>query len=470
VVFSSLVFLFVFLPFFLLGYHLISDRYKNGFALLASLLFYFWGAPDFILIAIASIIVDYYLVYLIALSSSTKRLVLLWVSILFNLSFLLYYKYFNFFVDNLNELLGEGNTYEIATIILPIGISFFTFQKISYSIDIYRKTAPPLKSLRDYALYIMLFPQLIAGPIVRYNEIADQLHHRKFSDYNDRIYGIYRFAIGLAKKVIIANVLGEKADLIFNLEAVDLNASIAWLGIVCYTFQIYFDFSGYSDMAIGLGRLMGFKFPENFNSPYVAQSITEFWKRWHITLGSWMRDYLYIPLGGNRVGSTGRLYLNLWVVFIISGFWHGASWNFVLWGAYHGVFLIFDRLFLNRFTKPIGKLGRVVLTFFLVMLGWVLFRSENFAEAMTYYTALFSFDFSSVHLFVSAKFYRVLAIAILLSFLFLFNRIAGGYQRFVDSVSISSQLSKTIVGVFLISVSVANLAGSGFNPFIYFRF
>ncbi|MDB4061335.1 hypothetical protein N9515_05255 [Vicingaceae bacterium] len=209
-VFSSLVFLFIFLPFFLLGYHLVGDRYKNGFALLSSLLFYYWGAPDFIAIAIGSIIIDYYLVYLIVLSSSTKRLVLLWISILFNLYFLMYYKYFNFFIDNLNEVLGEGNTYEIATIILPIGISFFTFQKISYSVDIYRKTAPPLKSLRDYALYIMLFPQLIAGPIVRYNEIADQLNNRKFSDYNDRIYGIYRFAIGLAKKVIIANVLGER--------------------------------------------------------------------------------------------------------------------------------------------------------------------------------------------------------------------------------------------------------------------
>ena len=362
-VFSSLVFLSIFLPFFLLGYHLIGSRYKNGFALLSSLLFYFWGALNFILIAIGSIVVDYYLVYLIAFSTSTKRLVLLWVSILFNLSFLLYYKYFNFFIENLNELLGEGNTYEIAAIALLIGISFFTFQKISYSIDIYRKTAPPLKNLRDYALYIMLFPQLIAGPIVRYNEIADQLNNRKFRDYNDRVYGIYRFAIGLAKKVIIVNVLGEKADLIFGLEATDLNASIAWLGIVCYTFQIYFDFSGYSDMAIGLGRLMGFKFPENFNSPYISQSITEFWQRWHITLGRWMRDYLYSPLGGNRVGSIGRLYFNLWVVFIISGFWHGASWNFFLWGAYHGLFLIFDRLFLNRLTKSIGKWGRVFLTF-----------------------------------------------------------------------------------------------------------
>ena len=257
----------------------------------------------------------------------------------------MYYKYFNFFIDNLNDVLGEGNTYEVATIILPIGISFFTFQKISYSVDIYRKTAPPLKSLRDYALYIMLFPQLIAGPIVRYNEIADQLNNRKFRDYNDRIYGIYRFAIALAKKVIIANVLGEKADLIFSSEASDLNASIAWLGIICYTFQIYFDFSGYSDMVIGLGRLMGFKFPENFNSPYIAQSISEFWKRWHMTLSNWMRDYLYIPLGGNRVNSKSRLYINLWVVFLISGFWHGASWNFIVLGAYHGLFLIFDRLF-----------------------------------------------------------------------------------------------------------------------------
>jgi alginate O-acetyltransferase complex protein AlgI len=382
----------------------------------------------------------------------------------------MYYKDFNFFIDNLNDVLGEGNTYEVATIILPIGISFFTFQKISYSVDIYRKTAPPLKSLRDYALYIMLFPQLIAGPIVRYNEIADQLNNRKFRDYNDRIYGIYRFAIGLAKKVIIANVLGEKADLIFSLEASDLNASIAWLGIICYTFQIYFDFSGYSDMVIGLGRLMGFKFPENFNSPYIAQSISEFWKRWHMTLSNWMRDYLYIPLGGNRVNSKSRLYINLWVVFLISGFWHGASWNFIVLGAYHGLFLIFDRLFLNRLTKQIGKLGRVTLTFFVVMLGWVLFRAEDFAQASNYYSALFSFEFSNVYLFVSAKFYRVLAIAVALSFLLYFNRVKLAYQHFVDSNGFSNQLSKAFIGIFLIVVSVANLAGSGFNPFIYFRF
>ncbi|MFT4755624.1 MAG: alginate O-acetyltransferase complex protein AlgI [Vicingaceae bacterium] len=395
---------------------------------------------------------------------------MLWVSIVFNLSFLLYYKYFNFFIENLNIVLEGGHTYDIAAIILPIGISFFTFQKISYSVDIYRKTAPPLKSLLDYSLYIMLFPQLIAGPIVRYNEIADQLNNREFRNYNDRIYGLYRFAIGLAKKVIIANVLGEKADLIFGLESVDLNSSVAWLGIICYTFQIYFDFSGYSDMAIGLGRMMGFKFPENFNSPYISQSITEFWKRWHITLGSWMRDYLYIPLGGNRVSSKVRLYSNLWLVFLISGLWHGASWNFVLWGAYHGLFLIFDRLFLNTLTKGIGKLGRVMITFLVVLFGWVLFRTENLTAAVDYYSALLSFDFQDIYLFVSAKFYRVLSVALIMSFLLFSDRIKNMYSRFVDSGAFQNQILKSVFALFLITICVANLAGSGFNPFIYFRF
>tara|TARA_B110001469_G_C9564335_1_gene279905 strand:- start:24 stop:974 length:951 start_codon:yes stop_codon:yes gene_type:complete len=316
----------------------------------------------------------------------------------------------------------------------------------------------------------MLFPQLIAGPIVRYNEIADQLNNREFRNYNDRIYGLYRFAIGLAKKAIIANVLGEKADLIFGLESVDLNSSVAWLGIICYTFQIYFDFSGYSDMAIGLGRMMGFKFPENFNSPYISQSITEFWKRWHITLGSWMRDYLYIPLGGNRVSSKVRLYSNLWLVFLISGLWHGASWNFVLWGAYHGLFLIFDRLFLNTLTKGIGKLGRVMITFLVVLFGWVLFRTENLTAAVDYYSALLSFDFQNIYLFVSAKFYRVLSVALIMSFLLFSDRIKNMYSRFVDSGAFQNQIIKSVFALFLITICVANLAGSGFNPFIYFRF
>jgi alginate O-acetyltransferase complex protein AlgI len=469
-VFSSLIFLLLFLPIFLIGYHLVEKRYKNSFALLFSLLFYFWGAPNFILIAIGSIIVDYYLVASISRFKARNRLAMLWVSIVFNLSFLLYYKYFNFFIENLNLVFEDGHTYDIAAIVLPIGISFFTFQKISYSVDIYRKTAPPLKSLLDYSLYIMLFPQLIAGPIVRYNEIANQLNNREFSNYNDRIYGMYRFAIGLAKKVIIANVLGEKADLIFGLESADLNSSVAWLGIVCYTFQIYFDFSGYSDMAIGLGRMMGFRFPENFNSPYISQSITEFWKRWHITLGSWMRDYLYIPLGGNRVGSKVRLYSNLWLVFLISGLWHGASWNFVLWGAYHGLFLIFDRLFLNTLTKGIGKFGRVMITFLVVLFGWVLFRTENLIEAVDYYSALLSFDFQNINLFVSAKFYRVLSVALIMSFLLFSDRIKNMYSRFIDSDTFQNQILKAVFALFLITICVANLAGSGFNPFIYFRF
>ena len=469
-VFSGLLFLLLFLPFFLIGYQLIASKYKNSFALLASLLFYGWGAPDFIVIAIGSIVIDFYLVKYTDSQKGKKRFIALWVSILFNLSFLLYYKYYNFFLENVNSFLTDEGKFQIASILLPIGISFFTFQKISYTVDVYRKTAKPLEKLFDYGLYIMLFPQLIAGPIVRFNEIAEQLKSRDLYNINDKLIGFFRFSIGLAKKVLIANVLGEKADLIFGLETVDIDSSIAWFGIVCYTFQIYFDFSGYSDMAIGLGRMMGFKFPENFNSPYIAQSITEFWKRWHITLGSWMRDYLYIPLGGNRVKSKGRLYLNLWVVFLISGLWHGASWNFLLWGGFHGIFLIFDRLFLNRITSFIGTFGRIILTFFIVMMGWVLFRTETLTSALDYYNVLFVFDFGSLHLFTSTKVLYILVIAATLSSLLVYKNLEKRYLKFAESEKFKLVITKTFIGLLLLVISIASLTSSGFNPFIYFRF
>ncbi|MCD4735918.1 MAG: MBOAT family protein, partial [Bacteroidales bacterium] len=336
---------------------MIGKSLKNYFVLAASLIFYAWGAPGFIYIVLASIVIDFYVVAYMAKSEGRKKNLLLTLSVLINGGLLLYFKYANFFIDNINAVVSGLGYNEIVwiKIALPIGISFFTFQKLTYTVDVYRKVYHPLKKVTDYALYILMFPQLIAGPIVRFNEIAGQIEDRSRNEnLNNRITGFFRFTIGLAKKVLIANVMGEHVDAVFELSPEQLTTLTTWIGILAYAFQIYFDFSGYSDMAIGLGRMMGFDFPENFRNPYISQSITEFWRRWHITLGKWMRDYLYIPLGGNR-GSGMRTYFNLWVVFLISGLWHGAAWNFVLWGVFHGFFLVMERLFLLKFYVRAGK-------------------------------------------------------------------------------------------------------------------
>ncbi|HNZ43107.1 MAG TPA: MBOAT family O-acyltransferase, partial [Bacteroidales bacterium] len=349
-VFSSVLFLFFFLPITLLLYYITRKRYKNLVALLASVVFYAWGAPLFVFVIFGSIICDFLFAKYIHKSEGLKKKLLLTAAISLNVGILIYFKYANFFVENLNTLLYSFGFTEIqwVKIALPIGISFFTFHEMSYVIDVYRGVKPPMKNILNYALYILFFPQLIAGPIIRFNEISDQIEDRRYQfTVDNHLLGFFRFVIGLAKKVLIANVLGEEADRIFALGFYDLTTPLAWLGVLAYAFQIYFDFSGYSDMAIGLARMMGFIFPENFNNPYISQSITEFWRRWHMSLSRWMRDYLYISLGGNRV-SVPRMYFNLAFVFLISGFWHGAEWNFIFWGAFHGLFLILDRLFLLK--------------------------------------------------------------------------------------------------------------------------
>lgn len=287
---------------------------------------------------------------------------------------------------------------------------------------------------------------------------------------DNRLTGFFRFVIGLSKKVLIANVLGEQADLIFGLSQFDLTTPLAWIGVTAYAFQIYFDFSGYSDMAIGIGRMIGFKFPENFNNPYISQSITEFWRRWHMTLGRFMKDYLYIPLGGNKV-STARLYFNLWVVFALSGLWHGAAWTFVVWGVFHGLFLILDRLFLLRFYKLIGKIPAVFITFIITLVGWVFFRSETLTDAFFYIGKMFSFDFRETHIFLDRQFYSIL----LLAFVFSFFGIIKSIENWQGQVLAIKQKNSTILLMVIFSVvffviSLASITSSGFNPFIYFRF
>ncbi len=473
-VFSSILFLLYFLPIFLILYQLTGKNYKNYFILFASVLFYAWGAPKFVFLLLISTIIDFYLVNAMHRTrEAIQKKILLGLSIGLNVGLLLYFKYANFFIDNVNTILANSgiNTISWTKIVLPIGISFYTFQTLTYSIDVYRKAHVPLKKLTNYLLYIMSFPQMIAGPIVRFKEIADQIEERKETT-DDKLQGIIRFSIGLAKKVLIANVMGEQADIILSQNPESISSSYLWLGMIAYTFQIYFDFSGYSDMAIGLGRIMGFSFPENFNHPYTSKSISEFWRRWHITLGVWMRDYLYIPLGGNRVSTKFRLYSNLWFVFLISGFWHGASWNFLIWGAYHGVFLILDRLFLDKLLTKVPSLFRVLFTFGLVVIGWVFFRLENFDQAILVIHQMFNFSNFTSDFNMIPTFNIVFISAILFSFIHLskFGKEACDWVFFYKTSKMKWYLIMLPIAFTLFGLSLARISAQGFNPFIYFRF
>jgi alginate O-acetyltransferase complex protein AlgI len=474
-VFSSSLFLLYFLPLFLLVYYAVNARFKNTVILVFSIFFYIWGAPLFIFVILASIIIDYYLSHLIYNSVGKKKKSILIFSVCLNVSILLYFKYANFFVGNINELLTSiGSTSHIkwTHIALPIGISFFTFHELSYIIDVYRGVNKPMKRIADYAVYILLFPQLIAGPIIRYKEIANQIIDRQHQETIDnKLTGFFRFVIGLSKKVLIANVLGEQVDNIFALPESELTTTIAWIGIVAYSFQIYFDFSGYSDMAIGIARMIGILFPENFDNPYISRSITEFWRRWHISLGRWMRDYLYIPLGGNKVNTKARLILNLWIVFLISGFWHGASWNFIVWGAFHGLFLISDRIFLLRLTEKIGKFPSVILTYLIVLIGWVFFRANNLEHAFGFLKVMSGFSNPVDIPYLDNKFYFILILAAVFSFTGIFKQIHNT-QNFVLFRTPTTNRAFTfgLISVLLMTLCIGSISSSGFNPFIYFRF
>ena len=476
-VFSSSLFLYLFLPLFFLLYYLADKKYKNIVLLVASILFYSWGEPRFILVILLSTFIDFHIVNRIYHTNiRRKKNIFLFLSISTNLGLLLYFKYANFFIENVNAMLNSFGVEQVAwtSIALPIGISFYTFQTLTYSIDIYRGVHKPLDKVTDYLMYILMFPQLIAGPIVRFNEVADQIVDReKRETIDNKLLGFFRFVIGLSKKVLIANVMGAEADKIFALSQDDLTTYYAWIGILAYTFQIYFDFSGYSDMAIGLGRMLGFKFPENFDNPYISQNITEFWRRWHMTLGRWMKDYLYIPLGGSRVDSKFRLYFNLWFVFLVSGLWHGAAWNFVAWGAFHGFFLILDKMFLIKVTKVIGKYPSIIFTFIITLIGWVLFRAESFDQAIWFTKAMFSFNsITEAHLYFDKEFWSILVIAILFSF-FTLPKLGFKIQNFIffkEEYSIKTYLYMSVLIIVLLIISTASITSSGFNPFIYFRF
>ena len=381
-VFGSGVFLYVFLPLFLTLYYLSPKRVRTLFVALASYVFYGWWRPDFVSLMLISTVVDYTCGKRIVAAKSAGHGARRWVtlSVVVNLGLLGYFKYANFGVDTLNTML-EGFGYsgvQWTQVVLPIGISFYTFQTLSYTIDVYRGTAGPVKSFMDFMCYVAMFPQLVAGPIVRYNTIAEQLHSRTHT--LGKFYrGVLAFQAGFVKKLLIADILGQVADEAFAADS--LGALSAWIGTAAYTFQIYFDFSGYSDMAIGLGLMIGFNFPINFNSPYHSRSITDFWRRWHISLSSFLRDYLYVPLGGNRLGPV-RTYVNLSATMLLGGLWHGAAWNFIAWGAYQGFWLVLERLAGRR--SLLGWLPKrlhIPATMVIVMIGWVLFRAETLPDA-----------------------------------------------------------------------------------------
>lgn len=472
-VFSSIIFILFFLPVFLIVYNLVGKKLKNLTFLFFSILFYAWGAPVFIFYLLGSTLVNFFVVKEMYYASvRKKKKILAAVSIFINLGLLAYFKYANFFVENVHSLLSNFGMEPFAwtSVVLPIGISFFTFQSLTYTIDVYRKIHAPLKNPLDYILYIIMFPQLIAGPIVRFETIADQLSERNETN-DERLTGFYRFVIGLSKKVLVADVLGLEVNRIMALDLQSIDATIAWTGILAYTFQIYFDFSGYSDMAIGMGRMLGFRFPENFDNPYTARSVTEFWRRWHMTFTTFMRYYLYYPLGGNKVKTSRRLYFNLMFVFLVSGLWHGASWNFVIWGLIHGFFLIIERVFLSKLLSKAGKITGVFYTFFVVVLAWVPFRAETLPDTMTYYRQLFSFDFSPLQFDGKLQVYVMIVVALMISLITL-SKFGLKMQDKIYKKNISGKghLSYFITAFIFLILVIATLAGSGFSPFIYFRF
>ena len=457
-VFSSITFLFYFLPLVILSYFLSPSKLKNLTLLIFSLIFYTFGEPKYIFIMIFSTIIDYIHALIIDKYRNTlKAKIALISSIIVNLSLLGFFKYSNFFISIINSIFSAN--LDSLNLTLPIGISFYTFQTMSYTIDVYKNEAKPQKNILNLATFITLFPQLVAGPIVRYVDIAKQLDTRN-SDI-DKIYnGIYRFIIGLAKKILLANNLGIIWSSIKISQYRELSILTSWLGIICFSLQIYFDFSGYSDMAIGLGKIFGFDFLENFNFPYISKSITEFWRRWHISLGLWFRDYVYIPLGGNKVSKL-KWFRNIFIVWFLTGLWHGASFNFILWGLYFGFILILEKLFILNILNKLPNFFKHTYTLLLVIIGFVFFEIENLKDIFNYFNAMFNLNnkfIDSTFIYYLTPNITLIIISIISSTPLIKNILDKNiYIRFIF-----------IILGFILSVSF--LVDSSFNPFLYFRF
>lgn len=465
-VFSSTIFLCVYLPLVLLGYYICPKKGRNLFLLIASLVFYAWGEPKYVFLMIFSILVNYIFGRLMDKNRGRqKRMKLLLVlSVVIDIGLLSVFKYTDFIITNVNAIFGSS--FDLLNIALPIGISFYTFQAMSYTIDVYRNDVRVQKNLIDFGMYITMFPQLIAGPIVRYADVQDQLAERSVTtaDFSE---GVMRFVVGLGKKVLLANQMGAVWSEIYALGG-DVSALMAWTGAIAYTFQIYFDFSGYSDMAIGLGRMFGFKFPENFRYPYQSVSITDFWRRWHITLSTWFKEYLYIPLGGNRCG-LARQALNLLIVWSLTGFWHGAGWNFVMWGLYYFVILFIEKLFLLKALDKLPKLFRHVYALLLIVIGWVIFASDDVSVLLPYLGSMFGANGAIGGMDV----YTLLTKAVLLIICCIASTELPK-KLFLSAAGAMNEKAaftlKSVLMIALLALSMILLIGDSYNPFLYFRF
>ncbi|MCF8233849.1 MAG: hypothetical protein K9G67_15670 [Bacteroidales bacterium] len=487
--FSSIIFLFGFLPIVLLVFHLSGRKIRLPFLLFSSLFFYFFGENYLLWIILASTIIDYCCALII--SGGYRRAPInqlipggqrngrqkfgLILSIVSNLAFLGYFKYSNFFIDSFNDALGALNIQssflsDIANISLPLGISFYTFQSMSYTIDVYRGKVKANRNFLKIATYVTMFPQLVAGPIVRYADIEKQLDRHKVR-MDQFVDGIKRFIIGLAKKVLIANTMAKVADQVFLMCGDELTTGVAWIGVVAYSLQIYFDFSGYSCMAIGIGKMLGFDYPENFNYPYIAKSIKDFWRRWHISLSTWFRDYLYISLGGNRNGKWNT-YRNLLLVFSLCGLWHGASWNFVVWGLFHGLFIVLERTRFNDFLDMVPAFLRHIYVLMVVVVGWVFFRTESIQDSIAYLQAMFAFQSDNYYILLELLRPDVI-IMMVAGFIFSAPVVLKFLRALEDTRGrkrIVLELPLMFVHFALLLLCAMSLASGTYNPFIYFRF
>lgn len=455
-VFSSLIFIFRFLPVFIAVYYITPYKYKNLCILIFSLFFYSFGEPKYFPIMISSIIIDYIVSILIQrnFKNKAKCKVLLLVSIIFNMGILIYFKYANFFIENIN-LLFKSSIDKIS-LTLPLGISFYTFQTLSYTIDVYKGKVEAEKNIIDFGAFVSLFPQLIAGPIVKYSDINKEIKNRSINMSNFEL-GLEEFIIGLSKKVLIANNIGMLWSEISSKDLINISTPLAWLGIIAFSFEIYFDFSGYSSMAIGLGKMIGFNFPINFNFPYISRSITEFWRRWHITLGSWFKEYVYIPLGGNKVNKI-RVFLNLLIVWFLTGFWHGAEYTFILWGLYFFTLIYIEKIFLGETLKRHVIFSHLYTIFFLII-GWCIFAITDIATLGIYINKMFTWDFKSDWIYYIRNYFIVIILCIISStplVLKIYNKM--------------NKVIKSIIIVLLFMLSIAYLVDSSYNPFLYFRF
>lgn len=480
--FSSLIFLYLFLPLTLLGYYLSPAGIKNYWLLFTSLIFFAWGGVSMTLLLLVSIVLNYFFGLRIDAAKPTgaSRWWLI-AGVTVNVGLLCFYKYADFFVKNLNKILEGAGLGEITQpeVSLPIGISFYTFHALSYLTDIYRGKTSAQKNIFNLALYITMFSQLIAGPIIRYSDVWQQLTRRTHT-MSRFVSGIERFLIGLFKKVLLANTFARVADPVFDDHILDMSAPLAWLGLLCYTLQIYYDFAGYSDMAIGLGRMFGFEFMENFNFPYLAGSVKDFWRRWHISLSGFFRDYVYIPLGGNRLGPF-RTYVNLLTVFFLTGLWHGASWNFVVWGLFHGLFMLAERAGMERLLEGLWRPVQTIYTVVVVMFAWAMFRVESIGNGILYWKDLLNLNTTPLQF---ADFMKFVTPELLVCLLIGIFGALGGFMKFKtwhEKLSNEGsgattlpqaiyQLLTVVLFMGLFYLCTNYLLAGGYNPFIYYRF